>query len=240
MRRRSRSDFHDAAAVAARRKWCVLDASSDSKYPFIHNKSVKYSEFCRVWFKRKFYTSGKWKRNFESSTELQNCASDPIFCSNYSWDIEMNCKWKLYEPSFVKRCLQSVNLIVLGDSRGRQIFRSLEQRIHGEKVIDATPWRGQNFTAPKFFENEETNLKFYWANYLDNLEELLKKNLQLFKSNSKNFVLGEHFLWTVQNGFETSADSNCFYREKSNLLVFFEILLSTDLKSGTHGTSPCQ
>lgn len=119
-------------------------------------------------------------------------------CSG-TWDTEVPCEWKAYTPKVTSQCLQKTELLVLGDSRGRQVYRSLSQRIKGGKAIDDTPWnRNESIPFPKIIENPDTKLKFYWLNNFNVLRNMLKENLKKYESEPKTFILGYHFLWSVK------------------------------------------
>ena len=171
----------------------------------------------RVWLKRKFYTSGKWKTDFKSLEDMEPCSEEPIACSNYAWDTEMICKWKTYDPNLTKKCLIKNELVVMGDSRARQIYRAMEQRTTGEKAIDYTPWHwNKSIPFPEIIYHHDTALKFYWMKKFKNLETMLTDNLFNFKKNPKTLILGEHFLWSVEmnQGSNKSMEKDDYVNKK--------------------------
>lgn len=87
-------------------------------------RSIENPDNCR-----RMLNDGHWKFNGETDQHLQCMMNET--CKMNAWEPE-GCEWHRYTPEDSQLCLKEKKVLVLGDSRGRQTYIALKNRLTGE------------------------------------------------------------------------------------------------------------
>ena len=175
---------------------------------------------------------GHWQKSITNHTR---CSYNPK-CRRTAWipktEIEsddnkkITCSYKLYNQQDVFKCFSNKNLLFIGDSRGRQLFRAVENRLDGNLIlVDNVEHHQVNRSFDNFDDSEEEIfIRWEWLTKLPYLS-----SYQARKSNAHNLdllILPKYY--PDQNNWKSELPVNDRYPD---ILIFNSLFL--------HSTRAC-
>ena len=109
--------------------------------------------------------SGEWKDQKMTYADHRACSRIKS-CRSSAW-APHNCRWHKYSSTDAKQCLQNKKILILGDSRARQLYLAMKNRLENEgRVMDDLSFKNKTSIADwqlkTYLPNYHVNLRWVW------------------------------------------------------------------------------